>query len=204
MIARGRTLKFTAVIVLVVLALTGFSTGSKGSRGSKGRHSSSHYGSGGGGCSSSRQDHDTSTSSTSGGSSYGDDDDDTYGGSGGSSYTRTRRPTYRSTPTSSSGGTAKPLKDGTVKLVSCANEKAQYATVEVTNPNNRETSFEVRVDFEDDQDLAVGTNTVTVVVPAKGRLREKVRLRDSTGYINDGLIYEVDHCRANPVADAVD
>jgi len=91
-----------------------------------------------------------------------------------------------------------------VKLVSCANEKAQYATVEVANPNNRETSFEVRVDFEDDQDLAVGTNTVTVVVPAKGRLREKVRLRDSSGFINDGLIHEVDHCRANPVADAVD
>ncbi|MFD4561979.1 hypothetical protein ACFWP5_48070 [Streptomyces sp. NPDC058469] len=52
---RGRRLRFTAVLALVVLTLTGFSSGR--------HHSSSRHGhgSGGGGCSSSSQDHDTST-----------------------------------------------------------------------------------------------------------------------------------------------
>jgi hypothetical protein len=42
---------------------------------------------------------------------------------------------------------------------------------------------------------------VTVVVPANGSIREKVKLRDDTGFRNDGLIDEVDHCKADPVAE---
>ncbi|MFF4254257.1 hypothetical protein ACFY1L_23915 [Streptomyces sp. NPDC001663] len=192
MIARGRSLKFTAVIALVVLALTGFSKGR--------HHSSSRHGSGGGGgCSSSSQDHDSSSSSTSGGgsydSSYDDDDDDSYGSSGssgsssgGSSYTR--RPTYRSTPTSSSTGNSSTL-DGTAKLLSCATEKKPYATVEVSNPNGREVDYWVDVTFKDAQNNELVQKTADVEVPAKGRATVKVHLYSS-------LIDQVDHCEVDP------
>lgn len=189
MIARGRSLKFTAVIALVVLALTGFSKGR--------HHSSSRHGSGGGGgCSSSSQDHDSSSSSTSGGgsydSSYDDDDDDSYGSSGsssgGSSYTR--RPTYRSTPTSSSTGSSSTL-DGTAKLLSCATEKKPYATVEVSNPNGREVDYWVDVTFKDAQDGELVQKSADVEVPAKGKATVKVHLYSS-------LIDQVDHCEVDP------
>lgn len=74
MIARGRSLKFTAVAALMVLSLTGFST-------SRGHKSGGDSDGSGGGCSSSSQDHDSSTS-TSGGGSGGS------GSSGGSSSLR--------------------------------------------------------------------------------------------------------------------
>ncbi|MEU0411111.1 hypothetical protein ABZ307_25285 [Streptomyces griseorubiginosus] len=61
--SRGRVLRFTAVMAMVVLALTGFSSGHK----SSGRHKSSHSDSdSGGGCSSSSQDHDSYTPRTTG------------------------------------------------------------------------------------------------------------------------------------------
>ena len=193
MISRGRTLKFTAVIALVVLALTGFSTGSKG--GSKGRYHGSRHGSGGG-CSSSRQDHDTSSSSTSGGGSYGssydDDDNDSYGSSGssgGSSYTR--RPTYRSTPTSSSTGSSRGTLDGTAKLVSCATEQKPYATVQVTNPNGHRVDYWVDVRFKDARGNEVVQKSADVEVPAKGKATAKVFLYSS-------LIDQVDHCEVDP------
>ncbi|SNX61953.1 hypothetical protein SAMN06272735_3704 [Streptomyces sp. TLI_55] len=190
--ARGRTLKFTAVIALVALALTGFSTG---------RHHSSRHGSGGGGggCSSSRQDHDSSSSSTSGGgsydSSYDDDDDDSYssGGSssGGGGYTR--RPTNRSTPSSSSTGSGEALEDGTVRLVSCATKEKPYATVEVGNPNGRQVKYWVDVTFEDAQGIAVAQKQASVKVSARGKATVRVPLYSS-------LIDEVDHCEVAPEA----
>ncbi|MEU0074558.1 hypothetical protein ABZ027_34240 [Streptomyces sp. NPDC006332] len=200
--SRGRTLKFTAVLAMVVLALTGFSTGRHG-RG----HSSS--GSDGGGCSSSSQNHGSS-SSTSGGSSgsYGSDDDSTYdsstsgdsygsstsGGSGsGSGYNR--RPGYRSTPTSSSTGSGTALKDGTAKLVSCATATTPYATVEITNPNKREADFQAWVTFYDAEGTELLKNiSVTVTVPAKGRANTKVKLGDQ-------LLGSVDHCQVDPEAE---
>ncbi len=185
---RGRRLRYTAVLVLVVLALTGFSTG----RGRGGSHG--HGGSGGGGCSSSSQDHDSSRSSTSGGGygggSHDSDDDDYYGnsggsGGGGSSYTR--RPHYGSTPTSSSGS-GKALQDGTAKLVSCATPARPYATVEVGNPNGRKAAFSVSVTFEDAQDLTVVTRYADVTVPARGTATVDVRVGGT------GLVDSVDHC----------
>ncbi|MEU6088976.1 hypothetical protein ABZ865_19550 [Streptomyces sp. NPDC047085] len=68
---RGRTLRFTAVLMFVVLALTGFSSGR-----SRGHHKSSH--SSGGGCSSSHQDHDDSDDNA-----YDDSNGDTGNGSSG-------------------------------------------------------------------------------------------------------------------------
>ncbi|WP_030673261.1 hypothetical protein [Streptomyces cellulosae] len=189
-----RTLKFTAVLAMVVLALTGFSTGRHGHRGSSG--------SGGGGCSSSSQDHDSSSSSnsssSSGGGSYGSgSDDDSYGGStadsygsssgssGGSSYRR--RPTYRSTPTAS--GSGKALMDGRARLISCATSTRPYATVEISNPNNREAEFQAWVMFYDAQGSQLLMNSSTVTVPAKGKANTEVKLEKR-------YLTSVDHCAA--------
>jgi hypothetical protein len=172
--ARGRRLRFTAVLALVVLTLTGFSTG----RHHSSRHRSGSSG-GGGGCSSSSQDHDSSSSSTSGGTS------------GGSSYTH--RPTYRSTPTSTASGSgSNSLLDGTAKLVSCATAKKPYATVEVTNPNDRKATFSVDVTFKDAQDNEVDFNYEDVKVPANGKATVRVSVL--------GTSTPVDHCEVDPRA----
>ncbi|MFG3587984.1 hypothetical protein [Streptomyces sp. NPDC047990] len=187
---RGRRLKFTAVSATVVLALTGFSTGRHG-------HSRHSGGGSGGGCSSSRQDHDGS-SSTSGGGSYGG------GSSGGSSYgsgstddgtggTYRSRPTRRSTPTSSAGG-GRALQSGTATLVSCASEKAPYATVEVRNPNGRAGGFVVSVAFKDRADVTVVGGSGRVRVSANGRATVRVPVGSA------GLAGSVDHCRVEPRA----
>ncbi|MFF1448538.1 hypothetical protein ACFVYF_10345 [Streptomyces sp. NPDC058274] len=200
---RGRRLKFTAVLAMVVLALTGFSSG----RGHGSRHSSG----GGGGCSSSSQNHDSSSSSTSSGGSYSsgsttsgstDDYDDPYDdstsssstgstgstGSSGSSYNR--RPTHRST---SSSGTST-LEDGTAKLISCATKKKPYATVEVTNPNSRKATFATSVTFKDEADIWITDEYAEVTVPAKGKATVRVEVGGS------GLIDSVDHCEVDRLA----
>ncbi|MFE9998250.1 hypothetical protein [Streptomyces avermitilis] len=208
MYTRGRTLKFAAVLTMVVLALTGFSRG-RGHGGSHGGHSS------GGGCSSSSQNHDSSSSSTSGGGSYSsgsttsgagsddsydDSDDDSYssgsgssGSSGGSTYNR--RPTHRSHPTSSSGGD-EPLKDGTARVVSCATKKAPYATVEVKNPNARKGTFWITVSFMGKDGLEIVDHYVDVRVPAKGKATVDVEVGGA------GLVDDVDHCEVDPVAES--
>ncbi len=170
---------------LVVLALTGF-TGRHG-------HSRGHSG-GGGGCSSSSQDHDTSSGVGKSGSGHYRDYDDDYGTTGGSTSGGGTRTTPSPTPS---------LRAAKARLVSCATEKAQYATVEVTNPNAVEGYFTVRVEFDDKHGDAVADNTATVTVPAGGRARAEVKLVDSFGRPDDGLILEVHHCKANPVAKPV-
>ncbi|MEU0008946.1 hypothetical protein ABZ079_32965 [Streptomyces sp. NPDC006314] len=193
---RTRALRFTAVLTFVVLGLTGFSTG---------RHHGSRGGGGGGGCSSSHQDHDSSSSSTTGGGPYGDPDDDSSGDSyrsGGMSTSggtsggyHNRRPTHRATSTPSGGsGSGKRLRDGTAKLISCATEKKPYATVEITNPNNREAEFQTRVTFYDDEGTEILDNaSYTVTVPAKGRATTQVT-------VGDRLLLKVDHCEADTEA----
>lgn len=81
-----------------------------------------------------------------------DDDDDVYGSSsgsssGGSNYTR--RPHYRSTPSPSATGSRKTPENGTVRLIKCADAKTPYATVQVSNPNNKTVRFDVHVAFLD-------------------------------------------------------
>ncbi|MGQ4361857.1 hypothetical protein [Streptomyces sp. SAS_272] len=179
---RGRTLRFTGVAVLVVLALTGFST-------SRGHGHSSGHGSGhgsGGGCSSSSQDHDSSSSTSSGGTSgsryhdYDDDDDYTGGTSGGSG--------------SSSPSTT--LHEATVKLLSCASPSRPYATVEMTNPRATGARFTVTVVFFDAdsarlerqsaQQYVAGYETTTVRVDLSGA----------------GTAARVHHCIPDPYAPA--
>ncbi|MGW5196599.1 hypothetical protein [Streptomyces spiralis] len=188
---RGRRLRFTAVLAIVVLALTGFSRGHGHSHGH-----SHHSGGGGGGCSSSHQDHDSS-SSTSGGGSYddssGDSDDDSYGSSstsGGSYNRRTRHPTP--TPSGASSGTT--LTAGTAKLISCATGKRPYATVEITNPNNRKATFQAWVTFYDaDGAFLVSDTSPEVSVPAEGKATTRVPLDKS-------FLPAVDHCEADEEA----
>ncbi|WP_394433156.1 hypothetical protein [Streptomyces sp. SGAir0957] len=195
-------MKLTAVATLVVLALTGFSTG----RGHGGSHG--HSGGGGGGCSSSSQNHDSSSSSSSSGGSSGssgstyDDDDYSYGddssgsssASGGSGYTR--RPGYRSTPSSSASGGDDSLEEGTTRLVRCATARQPYATVEVTNPNSRTHTFEVFVIFRDAQDTQVDAGRAKVKVRGDGKATVKVPFDDGQG----GSISAVDHCDVDPKA----
>ncbi|WP_406158329.1 hypothetical protein [Streptomyces canus] len=158
--SRGRVLKFTAVMAMVVLALTGFSSGHK----SSGRHKSSHRDSdSGGGCSSSRQKHD--------------------------SYT----PRTTSTRSSSSSSA---LRDGTALVVSCATTAIPYATVEVTNPNSRQATFEVEFAFADAAGKALSSQTKRVSVPARGTSNVQVKASPS-------LLAELDHCQVEPEADLV-
>ncbi|MEV1020326.1 hypothetical protein [Streptomyces sp. NPDC050264] len=189
-------MKLTAVAAMVVLALTGFSTGRGHSRG----HSSSG---GGGGCSSSSQRHDSSSnSSTSGGSSgysgssgstYGDDDDLYGSGTGGSSTTR--RPTYRSTPSSTASGSGTATENGTVRLVRCAKVERPYATVEVINPNRKTVTYAVSTTFYDDQNNWLDDATTRIKVPGKGKAMVKVKV--DTG---DGLISRLGRCEVDPEA----
>ncbi|MFF2997191.1 hypothetical protein ACFVTC_21925 [Streptomyces sp. NPDC057950] len=201
MYTRGRRLRFTAVSAMVVLALTGFSSGH--GHGSRGHHSG-----GGGGCSSSRQDHDSSSSTSGGGGSYGSSSSggsssessssggDAYGsgtntGDGGGATYRSR-PTHRSTPTASStGGTARPLKDGTAVLVHCASTADPYATVEVRNPNGRDSVLTVKIAFKDARGLTVIDTSDQVSVSAKDKATVRVPVAGA------GHVDEIDHCEVD-------
>ncbi|GGS50672.1 hypothetical protein GCM10010206_10290 [Streptomyces cinerochromogenes] len=174
-------LRLTAVSVLVVLALTGFRSRGHG-------HSGSHGS--GGGCSSSSQDHDSSSSTSSGGGyGYGSgthhdyDDDDDYGDdtSGGSS--------------GSSASTPSGHEDGTARLVSCATVEKPYATIEVTNPNAAESSFDVHIVFEDADDMTVNGTIKEVSVPANGTRTIRVPVDNAKESAP-----KVDHCDLDEVA----
>lgn len=159
---------------LVVLTLTGFSTG-------RGRGGGDSDGGGGGGCSSSSQDHDSSSSSggsSSGGSSsgkgrYDDDDDYEFGGSGGTSSG-----TGGSSGSSGSGSGRK--DDVVVELVSCAGAKADYATVKLTNRENRTAKFPAGVAFEDRSGILLTSGSEVVELPAKGTRTVRIAPDDLT------------------------
>ncbi|MFJ8054866.1 hypothetical protein [Streptomyces sp. NPDC096142] len=182
MYTRGRTLRFTAVSAMVVLALTGFSTGRHGSRGH-------HHSDGGGGCSSSRQDHDSSSP----GGSSGGSSDDAYG-SGTTGGTYRSRPTYRSTPTATSSADTRPLKDGTAVLKRCASTDDPYTTVEVRNPNGREALFTVKVAYKSSAGATLADATSQVSVPANGRATLRMAAAGT------GALDRLDHCEVEPRA----
>ncbi|MBQ0829364.1 hypothetical protein [Streptomyces tagetis] len=172
MTTRGRALRFTTVSVAVVLCLTGFSTGTGHGGGSKSKsRSTGKSGSrGGGGCSSSRQDHDTSTSASGG----------TYRGG-----------THRG-PTGTAGPSPT-TRPATVRLVSCATAKRPYATVEVTNPNDRRRTFDVAVSFRD----ADGRTIEDVVRGSSVPARETIRVRLP---LTGAAPRTPDHCQTDPTA----
>jgi hypothetical protein len=181
MTTRGRAFRYTAISALVVLSLTGFSTG----RG----HGHGGGGDGGGGCSSSSQDHDSSSSSSDG-DVYKDDDSYGSGTSGGYGYGYGHSGSDHDDDTDSggSGGDSSggALQAATVELVSCATEDDPYATVEVTNPNNRAYTFAVTVFFKDGGDVTIDDARQETTVPAGTATRVRLAV-DAPGRT-------VDHC----------
>ncbi|MFD7437644.1 hypothetical protein [Streptomyces sp. NPDC059861] len=188
---RGRKLKLTAVAALVVLTLTGFSTG---------RHSggTGSGGGGGGGCSSSGQDHDSSSSTSGGGTWSGsghDDDDHDYDGSSGSGgYDDSYDDTGTGSGSDDGSGSGETLRDATAELVGCATEQDSYATVAVTNPNDRGAYFTVTVDFLDAASHRVEQGTWDEFVGANETVDVRVNLS------SPGVAAKVDHCEAEPHA----
>ncbi|WP_317443924.1 hypothetical protein [Streptomyces collinus] len=168
-----RVLRFSAVLVLVVLALTGFSTG----RG-RGHHYKSGHG--GGGCSSSHQDHDETSSSyrRSYGSSSGTTSSGSYGSSAGAS------PSGRSH-----------RDDATVRLLSCATKPDPYTKVEVTNPNATGATFSVTVRLKDRDGGSVGFADLDVTVPAHGSRTARIP-------VDKADLARLDHCEPRPDAPA--
>ncbi|WLW54241.1 hypothetical protein [Streptomyces sp. YU58] len=156
-----------ALRLTAVVAMMGLAlTGFSTGRG-HGHKSGSDGDGGGGGCSSSSQNH---------------------GGS--SSYNN-------STSGSTSGGTggSRALSDGTARLVSCATETRPYATVEITNPNNRAAEFQAAVTFYDDEgSMLFYGSSVTVRVPADGTAKTRVEL-------GKHLLTSVARCEADPEAE---
>ncbi|AGI88608.1 Hypothetical protein XNRR2_2235 [Streptomyces albidoflavus] len=124
-----RHLRFSAVLIVVVLALTGFSTGSSsgksGSR-SKSRSSSSS----GGGCSSSKKDNDTSRGSGYRGGYRDTHQDDTSSSTGGSSSsTTTDQVTVTVVDCAGPGRTKRAKADSTAALRVTSNATADDLSV---------------------------------------------------------------------------
>lgn len=171
MYTRGSRSGFTAVSAMVVLALTGFSSGCGHESRSDSRSSSGSSGS---------DAHDSGTST---------------GGSGGG--THLSRPTHRSTPTASpSSEPARPLKDGTAVLISCASTDDPYAIVDIRNPNARDAVFTVKISFKDEHGFTMIDTRDQVSVPAK----------DTTTYrramAGAGPLDEIARCEVDPRATA--
>jgi hypothetical protein len=91
---------------------------------------------------------------------------------------------------------ASTLKDGTARVVSCATKSIPYATVEVTNPNSRQATFEVEFAFDDAGGSALRTAHQEVTVPAQGTSRIQVQASQS-------FMAKLDHCWVEPEADVV-
>ncbi|MFD0144429.1 MULTISPECIES: hypothetical protein [unclassified Streptomyces] len=139
----GRRLRFSAVLVVVVLALTGFQTG-KSSGGSGGK---SRGGSSGGGCSSSKKknnDHDY-------------DDDLSGGDSGGSSGGSEPYPTG-SAPSPTVTASSVPAEVTVVDCVKFAQKKRKgrparkadtTASVRITSRATVTETFRVELEFQD-------------------------------------------------------
>ncbi|WP_405551191.1 hypothetical protein [Streptomyces sp. NBC_01171] len=106
------------------------------------------------------------------------------GGSDGGTYRS--RPGSRSTPTS--GARAHALKDGTAELIECASTDDPYATVEVRNPNGRESRFTVKVSFQDDHGSYLADASDQVSVPALDKATVRVPVTDS------GRVDKIAHC----------
>ncbi|WP_246097702.1 hypothetical protein [Streptomyces botrytidirepellens] len=155
-----RGLRFTAVLMVVLVALTGFKSKSRGSRG----HSS------GGGCSSS--------SSHQSGYGSGSDSDDSYSGSGGSRYRDNNR--YGSTP--SAGGTASASpKEPETTVVTCAGRDKDgdpAATVKVRNRSGSSELYIVEMTFLDKSGGEVTRGSGNVRVPAGRTETVRVPLDD--------------------------
>ncbi|MEU9324018.1 hypothetical protein AB0D91_09385 [Streptomyces canus] len=124
-------------------------------------------------------------------SSHSDSDSDSGGGC---SSSRQKHDSY--TPRSTSTRSSSTLQDGTALVVSCATKATPYATVEVTNPNSRQATFEVEFAFVDAAGKSLSSQTKQISVPARGTSNVQVKAGQS-------LLAELDHCQVEPEADLV-
>ncbi|MFG2461413.1 hypothetical protein ACGFWE_30720 [Streptomyces sp. NPDC048523] len=114
---------------------------------------------------------------------------------GGCSSSRQNHDSY--TPrTTSTRSSSSALEDGTARVVSCATTATPYATVEVTNPNSRQATFEVEFAFADAAGKALSSQTKQINVPARGTSNVQVKADRS-------VLAELDHCQVEPEADLV-
>jgi hypothetical protein len=81
-------------------------------------------------------------------------------------------------------------------VVSCATKATPYATVEVTNPNSRQATFEVEFAFADAAGKALSSQTKRITVPASGTSNVQVKA-------GQAVLAELDHCQVEPEADVV-
>lgn len=100
-------------------------------------------------------------------------------------------------PASPSTEAAKPLKDGSAVLVSCPSPSDPRATVKVTNPNGRDGTFAVKMDFLYDQGSRMLKTRDPVWVPAKETTTYRVRVTTA------GVVDSIDRCTVERRAAAV-
>jgi hypothetical protein len=100
-------------------------------------------------------------------------------------------------PASPSTEAAKPLKDGSAVLVSCPSPSDPRATVKVTNPNGRDGTFAVKMDFLYDQGSRMLKTRDPVWVPAKETTTYRVRVTTA------GVVDSIDRCTVGRRAAAV-
>ncbi|MEU5894962.1 hypothetical protein [Streptomyces venezuelae] len=112
-----------------------------------------------------------------------------YGGG-----THRRLPTDDSGSSSSSGSGGKRTEDATAKLVRCATKAAPYATVQVTNKNDKAGRFWVSVTFVDADGITVVEQSEKVRVPGDGKATARVEVGGG------GLVGSVKHCEVDPQA----
>jgi hypothetical protein len=114
---------------------------------------------------------------------------------GGCSSSRQKHDSYtpRTTSTHRSSST---LQDGTAVLVSCATKTTPYATVEVSNPNSRQATFEVAFSFTDAAGRTLSSGDKQISVSARGTSKIQVPA-------GQAVLAKLDHCWVEPEADLV-
>lgn len=148
----GRRIRFTAVLVGVVLALTGFSShGGSSSSGSSGKSKSSG---GGGGCSSSKSKRTT--------------------------HTNNNTNTNTNTTTTTSGGNgAKSKEPARATVVTCAGPGRPQAVIQVTSLVDTERTVDVPLNFAGER--GINLESASVRVTLKGREAKTVTVQMAQG-----------------------
>ncbi|WP_406005123.1 hypothetical protein OG440_02310 [Streptomyces sp. NBC_00637] len=113
--------------------------------------------------------------------------------------TQHARPTGRSSPAPSpSVAATRPLKDGTAVLKHCADADDPYTIVVVRNPNEREGTFGLEINYKDANGFIMSDRYQQVLVAAEGKTEVRVPAAGA------GPLDKIDRCEVNPEATAVD
>jgi hypothetical protein len=126
-------------------------------------------------------------------SSHSDSDSDSDSG-GGCSSSSQKHDSY--TPRTTNTRSSSTLQDGTAVLVSCATKATPYATVEVSNPNSRQATFEVAFSFTDAAGRTLSSADKQISVSARGTSKIQVP-------VGQAVLAKLDHCWVEPEADQV-